>query len=252
MRSKIIVGNWKMHKTQKEAEIFVKDFYAFANEVRKDNIIVGLAPSYLALETVKKNAPEMLVVAQNCHYEPKGAFTGDVSIPMLQEIKIDGSLVGHSERRKYQHESNLDCNQKLHALFANNMLPIYCVGETLEEYESGKGKEVIEKQVREGLANIGGRYVKSMVIAYEPVWSIGTGKNASKEIAQDICHFIRELIKELYDEEVSSKILIQYGGSVKKENVKEYLACDDIDGVLVGGASLEVDSFKELISNAKL
>ena len=250
MRKKIIVGNWKMHKTVKEAEAFAKAFYPFALEVSNKSVIVGVAPAYLSLDVVKKNAPKMLVVAQNCHYEPKGAFTSDVSIPMLQELNIDGSLIGHSERRKYQHESNQDCNKKLHALFSNKMLPIYCVGETLEEYEAGKSKEVVEKQLKEGLEGIGGRNVKQLVIAYEPVWSIGTGKNASKEIAQDMCKFIRELICKLYDQDVASEVLIQYGGSVKPENVKEYLACPDIDGVLVGGASLEVEGFKELINNA--
>ena len=249
MRKKIIVGNWKMNKTKQEAKEFCLAFNNFTKEIKNKDILIGVAPSYLALETLKKESKGLLLFAQNCHAKESGAFTGEVSLPMLKEVGVYGSLVGHSERRKYQYESSVDCNEKLQALFKNNLTPIYCVGETLEEYETNKGKDVIEKQLKEGLEGIGGNDVSKMVIAYEPVWSIGTGKNASKEIAQDICNYIRKNIEDWYGKKVADQVLIQYGGSVKPENVKSYLSCPDIDGVLVGGASLDAKQFEQLIKN---
>ncbi len=248
MRNKVIIGNWKMNKTIKETEAFVTEFDSFALEARKQNIICGIAPSYLCLEVANRLAKNTLVAAQNCHFKDSGAYTGDVAIPMLEEIGIKYCLIGHSERRLYSAETNATCNLKLKALFAKGLTPIYCVGESLEQYESGNSKNVVRTQVVEGLEGLEAAQVETMVIAYEPVWSIGTGKNASKEIAQDICSYIRGVINELYGAEVASKVIIQYGGSVKPENSYDYLTSPDIDGVLVGGASLKVDSFKALVS----
>ena len=248
-RRKLLFGNWKMNKTIAESKAFAeesKKLLAFANEKGVD---IGVAPVYLSLQAVKEVNPELNVAAENCHFEDHGAFTGEIAIPMLQEIGIDWVIIGHSERRTYFAETNETCNKKLLALEKAGMTPIYCVGETLAEYEAGKTKEVVGEQTVKGLEGLSKEFVEKMVIAYEPVWSIGTGKNASKEIAQDICSYIRELVKKAYGAEVADKVRILYGGSVKPENVHDYLLQQDVDGALVGGASLKVDSFKALIEN---
>lgn len=238
-----------MNKTNAEAKEFALASAPIAALAKKNNIDIGVCPTYLSLATVKENASkDMIVGAQNCHYKESGAFTGEVSIPMLQELGIDWVLIGHSERRTYDNETNEKCNLKIKALVAANIVPLYCVGETLAEFEAGKTKEVVGTQVREGLKDLTAEDVKNLVVAYEPVWSIGTGKNASSEIAQDICSFIREELRKLFGA-VADEIRILYGGSVKPVNVKEYLSCPDVDGALVGGASLKIDSFEELLTN---
>lgn len=249
MRNKLLLGNWKMNKLSAEAKEFVLETADLVDLARKNHIDIGVAPTYLSLASVKEFAPKGLIVAaQNVHFEDHGAFTGEVSIPMLKEFGIDWCIIGHSERRTYDNETNTKCNQKIKALITNGFTPVYCVGETLTEFENGITKDIIESQIKEGLKELSNEDAAHLVIAYEPVWSIGTGKNASKEIAQDICKFIRYLLKELFGE-VSNNIRILYGGSVKPVNVKEYLTCPDVDGALVGGASLKVDSFKELLEN---
>ena len=238
-----------MNKTIAESKAFAeesKKLLAFANE---KGVEIGVAPVYLSLQAVKQTNPALNVAAENCHFEDHGAFTGEIAIPMLQEIGIDWVIIGHSERRTYFAETNESCNKKLLALEKVGFTPIYCVGETLAEYEAGKTKDVVKAQILEGLKGLSKEFVSKSVIAYEPVWSIGTGKNASKEIAEDICGFIRELVKKEFGEEVSEKVRILYGGSVKPENVHDYLLQPNVDGALVGGASLKVDSFKALIEN---
>ena len=249
MRNKILVGNWKMNKFSSEAKTFVKEIEEMAVVAKENNIIVGVAPTFLSLEAANSNAVTPIVAAQNCHFEDSGAFTGEVSVPMLVDLGVKYCLVGHSERRQYFAETNETCNKKLLKLCANKIVPIYCVGETLAEYEAGTTKDVIKEQLVAGLANVAAEDVASMVIAYEPVWSIGTGKNASSAIAQDICGFVRETVASLYGSEVADKVLVQYGGSVKPNNIKEYLNQKDIDGALVGGASLQVASYIEMIKN---
>ena len=247
-RRKLLFGNWKMNKTIAESRAFAeesKKLLAFANEKGVD---IGVAPVYLSLQAVKEVNPKLNVAAENCHFEDHGAFTGEIAIPMLKEIGIDWVIIGHSERRTYFAETNETCNKKLLALEKAGMTPIFCVGETLQEYEAGRTKEVVKRQTLKGLEGLGKEFVENMVIAYEPIWSIGTGKNASKEIAQDICSFIRELVKEQFGD-AAEKVRILYGGSVKPENVHDYLLQADVDGALVGGASLKVDSFKALIEN---
>lgn len=248
MRRKLLFGNWKMNKTQAESKEFAIQSKKLQEYALANNIDIGVAPVYLSLQTVKAENKDLIVAAQNVHFEDHGAFTGEISIPMLKEIGIDWVIIGHSERRTYFAETNETCNKKLLALEANNMIAIYCVGETLEQFEANKTKAVIEAQVNEGLKGLTSDYVRKMVIAYEPVWSIGTGKNASKEIAEDICGYIRELVRKNYGD-VADDVRILYGGSVKPENIHDYLSEKDVDGALVGGASLKVESFKGLIDN---
>ena len=220
-----------------------------ASEAKEVGVDIGVAPTYLSLQAVKENASsDMIVAAQNVHYLTNGAYTGEVSIPMLAELGVNWVIIGHSERRTYDNETNEKCNAKIKALIANNMVPVYCVGETLAEFDNGLTKEVVGTQVREGLKDLTAEEVTNLVVAYEPVWSIGTGKNASTEIAQDICHFIREVLRELFGD-TADTIRILYGGSVKPENVKAYLSCPDVDGALVGGASLKIDSYEGLLLN---
>ena len=250
-RRKLLMGNWKMNKLASEAKEFAVAAKPLAKEARAARVDLGVAPTYLSLATTRKYAAKtMIVAAQNCHFKESGAYTGEVSIPMLKELGINWVILGHSERRAYDNETSEKCNLKIKELIKNNMVPLYCVGETLAEYEAGQTKAVVEKQVREGLAGLSEEDAKNLVVAYEPVWSIGTGKNASTEIAQDVCHFIRKVLKECVGK-ASSKIRILYGGSVKPENIKAYLSCPDVDGALVGGASLKIESYTELLRNIK-
>jgi len=237
-----------MNKTMAESKEFAIASVELNEFAKANNIDIGVAPVYLSLETVRKANPDLIVAAQNCHFEDHGAFTGEISIPMLKELGVNWVIIGHSERRTYFGETNEACNKKLLVLAQNDMTSIYCVGETLAQFEAGQTKDVIAEQVKLGLAGLTSEQMKKVVIAYEPVWSIGTGKNASKEIAEDICGFIRSLVKEMFGD-VSEEVRVLYGGSVKPENVKDYMAQPDVDGALVGGASLKVDSFKQLIAN---
>ena len=237
-----------MNKTREEAKAFARESVELLALAKAHDIDIGVAPTFLSLCPVKKENPELTVAAQNCHFEDHGAFTGEISVPMLLDLGVTWCLVGHSERRTYFAETNETCNKKLKVLFANKMTPIYCVGETLAEFEAGKTKAVIEEQVKVGLEGLTKEDVQGLVIAYEPVWSIGTGKNASTEIAEDICGFIRELVRKEFGA-VADEMRVLYGGSVKPENVRAYLSEKDVDGALVGGASLKVDSFRALIEN---
>ena len=248
MRRKLLFGNWKMNKTRAEAEEFALASKELVDLANRHNIDIGVAPTFLSLCKVKKTNPDLLIAAQNCHYAPSGAFTGEISIPMLLDYGVKMVIIGHSERRTYFNETNETCSKKNDALLANGMVPLYCVGETLAEFEQGITKDVIYEQIKVGLANVKKTDAHKLIIAYEPVWSIGTGKNASKEIAEDICKYIRSLLNEMFGE-VSEDIRILYGGSVKPENVKAYLLEPDVDGALIGGASLKVDSFRQLIQN---
>ena len=249
MRRKLLMGNWKMNKLASEAKEFALASRDLALKAKANNIDLGVAPTYLSLAAVKENAAkEMIVSAQNVHFKESGAFTGEISIAMLKEFGIDWSLIGHSERRTYDNETNEKCNAKIKALIANDMVPLYCVGETLAEFEANQTKAVVSEQVRVGLKDLTAEQVKDLVVAYEPVWSIGTGKNASTEIAQDVCKFIRDELRALFGN-VADEIRILYGGSVKPENIKAYLSCPDVDGALVGGASLKIDSYEALLNN---
>lgn len=239
-----------MNKLSSEAKEFAVASKPLVQKAYTNKIDLGVAPTFMSLATVKKYASKrMIVAAQNVNFNDHGAFTGEVSIPMLKEYKIDWVIIGHSERRAYDNETSEKCNLKIKALIANNMVPVYCVGETLDQFEAGQTKEVVGEQVTKGLADLTEADVKNFVVAYEPVWSIGTGKNASTEIAQDVCSFIRKVLAKQFGRKAANKIRILYGGSVKPENVKAYLSCPDVDGALVGGASLKIDSYEGLLNN---
>ena len=250
MRNKVIIGNWKMNKTISETKEFTRYIHALEVAAYEKGIKIGIAPSFLSLPLMIKKTKTTTIYAQNCHFENSGAYTGEVSIPMLLDIKVEGSLVGHSERRQYDNETDAKCLKKIQNLLNNDLEAVYCVGEVLADYEAGNSKKVVKKQLIDGLTGVKGDYSK-LIIAYEPVWSIGTGVNASVQIAEEICFFIREELKRIFSPSVAEEMIILYGGSVKPENIKEYLSSKNIDGALVGGASLKPESFKGLIENSR-
>jgi len=248
-RRKFLMGNWKMNKTAAEAKEFAVAAKDLAKLAKANKVDIGVAPTYMSLAVTRKSAAKsMIVAAQNVHFNDHGAFTGEVSIPMLKEFKIDWVILGHSERRAYDNETSEKCNAKMKAMVEAGMTPIYCVGETLEQFEAGDTKKVVRDQILKGFEGLSAEQTKKFVVAYEPVWSIGTGKNASVEIADDVCKYIRKVLREVVGGS-ANKIRILYGGSVKPENIKAYLGCPNVDGALVGGASLKIDSFKELLTN---
>ena len=248
MRKKLLLGNWKMNKTPAEAKAFAEGCGEMVAYAVSHGIDVGVAPTFVCLDAVKAIAPKDLIVsAQNCNEHDHGAFTGEISIPMLKAVGIDWVILGHSERREYNGETSEKCNEKIKALLANGMTPVYCCGESLATFEEGKTKAFVEEQIRTGLKDLKPEEGEKVVIAYEPIWAIGTGKSATKEIAEDTIAHIRGVLLDLFGKEVADKIRILYGGSVKPGNIAEYMSMPDIDGALVGGASLELDSYKGLI-----
>ena len=247
MRKPIIVGNWKMNKTIKETVEFINEVEPSLN----DSCTYGIAAPFTALKDAMATAKGLVVAAENCHFEESGAYTGEVSIPMLKELGITHCIVGHSERRQMFNETDESVNKKVHKLIENDITPIMCIGETEAEFDAGKTEEVIRTQLDKDLEGLCAKCVSRMVIAYEPIWAIGTGKSATKEIAQNCCHIVRDEVRKLYGDEAADAVRIQYGGSVKPNNIKEYMAMEDIDGALIGGASLKADSFKEIIEATK-
>ena len=245
-RRKLLLGNWKMNHTIAESKEFCSHSADMIKLAAEKGIDIGVAPSYLSLQTVKENAGNMIVAAQDCHFADHGAYTGFVSIPMIKELGIDWCLVGHSERRLYAAETSLTCNRKIKALIENKMTVVYCVGESLADFESGRTKSIVKEQLLIGLMDIAKEDTDKIVVAYEPVWSIGTGKNASVEIAEDICGYIRKLLADMFGQEKADTIRVLYGGSVKPVNVNEYMKAPDIDGALVGGASLKAEDFSQI------
>lgn len=249
MRKKFLLGNWKMNKTRPEAKEFALKSSELVEFALAHDIDVGVAPTYVCLDVVKENANKGLIVAaQNCSQYEKGAYTGEISIPMLAEMGITHVILGHSERRGYDNETSEKCNAKIKALLKANMVPVYCCGESLETFEAGETKKFVAEQIRVGLDGLTPEEAKKVVIAYEPIWAIGTGKNATKEIAEDTIAFIRRTLKEMFGL-VALDMRILYGGSVKPENIAAYMEEEDIDGALVGGASLELESYKKLVEN---
>jgi len=248
MRKNIIAGNWKMNKDLSEAIQLVSDL---KNELdgKSLNTEVIIAPPFISLEAVKSLTINSVIKlgAQNMHNADSGAFTGEVSAHMLRSVGCEYVILGHSERRIIFGESDEVINQKVKQAFVNGLTPILCCGESLEERENNTTFNVIEKQITAGLKDLDSNNIENIVIAYEPIWAIGTGKTASPEQAQEVHAFIRKLLSELSNEEVASNITIQYGGSVKPDNAKELLSKPDIDGALVGGACLNADSFKDII-----
>ncbi|MFC4557460.1 triose-phosphate isomerase [Virgibacillus kekensis] len=247
MRKKVIAGNWKMNKVSNEADQFIDDI---AGKVPNDDNVEAIvcAPfPFLKSLVEKTNGTSVKIGAQNMHFEESGAFTGEVSPVMLNDLGVTHVVLGHSERREHFAETNETVNKKAHAAFKHQLTPIVCVGETLDQREANETMDHIEQQVREGLAGLPDEQIAQTIVAYEPIWAIGTGKTASSEDANEVCTHIRNVLKDATSEEVAEKVVIQYGGSVKPANVDELLAQSDIDGALVGGASLEADSFLKLV-----
>jgi len=251
MRKKIIAANWKMNMTIAEAASFLEDFLLeLGGEDHADVVIV---PSFIAIPKVSEllnSVPGVKLGAQNMHWESSGAFTGEVSAPMLRELFVRYVVLGHSERRQYFGETDEIVNRKTKAALAASLTPIVCVGETLAQRESGQVEMVLEQQLRGSLADLNKAQLEDLVLAYEPVWAIGTGHTATPAQAQEAHAFILSVLTKLSSAATANKIRIQYGGSVKPGNTAELMAQPDIDGALVGGASLEARAFAEIVRNA--
>lgn len=247
-RRTFIAGNWKMNKTVAEATALVRELRAAVSMVR-DRVEIAVAPPFTALHPVAKALEDSNVslAGQNCHAEASGAFTGEVSAPMLKEVGCSWVILGHSERRQYFGETDAGVNRKVAAVLKAGMLPIICVGETLAEREAGKTLSVVETQVKGCLSGFGKAEGATFVIAYEPVWAIGTGKTATSRQAQEVHAHIRGLLAGLWGQDTAEAVRIQYGGSVKADNAAELLGMPDIDGALVGGASLKVSDFAAIV-----
>lgn len=248
MGKMIIAGNWKMNKDLDEAiQLVEKLKKGFKN---KNKVEVVICPSFTNLSAVNAivKDSDIKLGAQNMYTEEKGAYTGEINASMLRSVGCKYVIIGHSERRQYFNESNEFLNKKIKVAIENNLYPIYCVGETLEQREAGKVEKVIKEQIEDGLKGITSDDLKKIVLAYEPVWAIGTGKTATPEQANDVHVFIRKLLAALSNNNVAEQISILYGGSVTPESSSELMSKSDIDGALVGGASLKVDSFMEIIN----
>ena len=236
-----------MYKTSAEAAAFAE---AFKELYHDTDVKAAICAPFTQLETLVKvfEGTGIGVGAQNVHFEKEGAYTGEISAAMLQEIGVDYCIVGHSERRQYFGETDETVNRKLKTLLPTGIVPILCVGEVLEEREAGREQEVVRSQVMKAFEGIEGNDAEKVVIAYEPVWAIGTGRTASPQQANDMCGCIRAVLEDLYDDVISDRVIIQYGGSVKPENATEIMNMEEIDGALVGGASLEASKFSEIIN----
>jgi triosephosphate isomerase len=246
MREWTVAGNWKMHNTVAESIALAKAIKDGSSGFPGGAIV--LAPPFTALLSVSEaiKGSNIFLAAQNMHYEDKGAFTGEISPSMLKDVGCSYVIIGHSERRKYFHEQDNDVNLKVKKALTAGLTPIMCVGETDEEREKGVTKDVVGRQVKQGLSGV--EKIENIVIAYEPVWAIGTGKVATTTQAQEVHQFIRSILKDLYGS-AANNIRILYGGSVTKDNIGDLIAMEDIDGALVGGASLKADGFLGIIQN---
>jgi len=246
-RLPFIAGNWKMNKTVGEAVDLVRELKTALSGVK--GVEVAVAPPFTALFAVHKEieGSPIRLAAQNLYWEEKGAFTGEISPVMLKEVGCHYAVIGHSERRQFFGETDETVNRRIKAALAHSLKVIVCIGETLKEREGEKTFSVIERQIGGGLKGLGDQEMKNVVIAYEPVWAIGTGKTATPEQAEEVHGFIRSKLEKLYSREVSEEIRIQYGGSVTPENVRGLMNQPNIDGALVGGASLKADSFSRIV-----
>ncbi|HEY3347615.1 MAG TPA: triose-phosphate isomerase [Nitrospirota bacterium] len=247
-RKPVIAGNWKMHMTIPEALELVGELKATCSG--RTDVEVIVAPPFTALLVTRISLENTGIglAAQNIHFEPKGAFTGEVSGPMLKDAGCTHVIIGHSERRQYFCETDESVNKKVFAALSYDIVPIVCVGETLQQREAGDAFKVIETQLAGGLRDLSAEQAAGIILAYEPVWAIGTGKTATPEQAQEVHAFIRSWLTGRFGSDCAAKIRIQYGGSVKPDNVAELMAKEDIDGALVGGAALKADSFTALVN----
>jgi triosephosphate isomerase (TIM) len=246
MRRKLIAGNWKMYKTVSEAVALVEEIKKGAAGAPSDVLVSPPYTSLVAVVATAKGSP-VGVAAQNMHFEKEGAFTGEVSATMLKDIGVTHAILGHSERRQYFAETDEGVAKKTKVALDNGLLPVSCVGETLAEREAGRTMEVVGRQVDAILGAVTADEARSVVVAYEPVWAIGTGKVATPEQAQEVHAFIRSRVVAKHGQAVADVVRILYGGSVKPDNVKGLMALPDVDGALVGGASLKADSFLKLV-----
>ena len=249
MKKPIIAGNWKMFKTRDEALQFVYNVNTKVPSSKYDeSVICAQAP--ILRDLVKRQGEYLRVGAQNMHYLDSGAYTGEVSAPLLECIGVSYVVLGHSERRAYYNETDSTVNKKIHQAFKYGITPIVCVGESLEVREANKTDHFVKAQVVKALEGLSAEQIKVLVLAYEPIWAIGTGKTATAQMANDTIKAIRNVVADLYNKETAEAVRIQYGGSVKPANIKELLSMSDIDGALVGGASLNSESFLELVNAA--
>ena len=247
MRRLVIAGNWRMYKNNKEAVETLTKLKDLTKDVKNVDIVIG-APFTCLSDAVKTvEGSNIKIAAENVYPKIEGAYTGEISPKMLKDIGITYVILGHSERREYFKESDEFINQKVKAVLEIGMKPILCIGEKLEERESGKTLTVLSKQIKGGLVDLSKEAAEKVIIAYEPVWAIGTGKTATPEMAEETHRAIRNVLTEMFGKDVADKMIIQYGGSMKPENAKDLLSQEDIDGGLVGGASLKADSFFEII-----
>lgn len=247
MRKIIIAGNWKMNKTVFETKTMLSELKELTKDIKNVEIVIG-AP-FTALESATKETKEsnISIAAQNMHPKNSGAYTGEISPLMLNDLNVKFVILGHSERREYFNETNIFINEKIKSALSHKITPILCIGEKLEERENNLTKKVIEKQIIEGLSGLSSEEVLNVVIAYEPVWAIGTGKTATPELAEETHKEIRAILTSMFDKDIANKITIQYGGSMNTKNASDLLAMPNIDGGLIGGASLEAKDFFEII-----
>lgn len=248
MRRKVIAGNWKMNMLPNEALAYIEEFIPLVKDTENEVILcVPYTDLFYALLSAQNT--NIKIGAQNMHWAEKGAYTGEVSAKMLKAIGVEYVIIGHSERRSYFNETDESVNKKIKAAFENELKPIVCVGETLEEREAGKTADIITNQTRLALEGLSNEQVKNTIIAYEPIWAIGTGKTATSEDANNSIKEIRKEIEKIYGKDVAECVIIQYGGSVKSSNAKELFSTSDIDGGLVGGASLVPDEFAKIVTS---
>ena len=247
MRRKVIAGNWKMNMLPDETIKFIEEFAPLVKDTENEVILcVPYTDLFYALLNVQ--GTNIKIGAQNMHFEEKGAYTGEISPQMLKSINVEYVIIGHSERRQYYNETDETVNKKIKSAFNVGLKPIVCVGEALEERETGKTAEIITNQTRLALDGLTNEQVENTIIAYEPIWAIGTGKTATSEDANNSIKEIRNKIAEIYGQNTASRVIIQYGGSVKSSNAKELFTTSDIDGGLVGGASLKAEEFSKIVN----
>src|SRR5687767_8923135 len=251
MRLPFIAANWKMHKTVHESVVFVKEFRSMVRDI--DDVEIVVAPPFTAIHAVAEAARNSTVgvAGQNLHAEKQGAFTGEVSAPMVKEAGADYVIIGHSERRRLFQETDETVNRKLLAVLGAQLTPIVCIGETLEEREAGQTLSVLDRQLKQGLDSLSGDQVASLVLAYEPVWAIGTGRNATPEQAGEAHAHIRSRVRQWFGGHAADQCHVIYGGSVKPDNIHSLVVHPDVDGALVGGASLDVNAFFDIVARSR-
>lgn len=252
MRKRIVAGNWKMNTNLSEAKTLTKEIIKSCSE---PNALVVLAPPFPFLVPVvelTKDVQNIKVAAQNCSQNTSGAFTGEVSAEMVAAAGAELVIIGHSERRQYFNEEETVLSEKINKALANNLSPVYCVGESRDQRESGKYKEVIDQQIGKALFHLSEAEMRKIILAYEPVWAIGTGLTASPEQAEEVHSFIRNLLKDQYGEDLADDVSILYGGSCKPSNASELFACENIDGGLIGGASLKAEDFSAIVKATEI